>query len=173
MNEPILVKNSGCQSTALEIKPGRLIKLGESLEFTATKSGKLRVCRGLAGNFAELTTVDLSSDEPWCFRPTEAGMYLVEMEIDGQWLRRPIAVVERGWSVCPITVGTFTSEDFAETIHKAGINADYSINPQDTNGSPEFTFSDPRWVRYEREFGDASIRSASGAPRRCSSKTHL
>ena len=63
--------------------------------------------------------------------------------------------MERGWSVCQISVGAFTAEDFAATIHKAGISADYYVNPKKSGDSPELTFSDQRWVRYEREFGDA------------------
>jgi hypothetical protein len=156
MNMAILTEDMKClPSTSLEIKPGRLIKLGETLEFSATGPGRLRLCRGLAGDFSELAAVDLLPGEPWQFTPTEPGMYLAEIEMDGQWLRRPLAVVGRGWSVCQITVGAFTAEDFAETIHQAGINADYYVGPQKHDGSTAFSFTDPRWVRYEREFGDA------------------
>lgn len=157
MNKAILAEDiENPQPVALEIKPGRLIKLGETLVFSATGAGRLRLCQGLAGDFAELTAVDLGVGVPWEFKPTRPGMYLAEVEIDGQLLRRPIAVVERGWSVCQITVGAFTAEDFAETIHKAGINADYYIGLKKPGAaSPEFSVADPRWVRYEREFGDA------------------
>lgn len=156
MNESLAIENGACrQSTLLEIKPGRLIKLGETLRFETSGSGKLRLCRGLAFKFDELMAIDLTADEAWNFKPTEAGMYLAEFEIDGQWLRRPIAVIERGWSVCQITVGAFTAEDFAGTLHEAGINADYYIVPPSPGAEPQYTFSDPRWVHYEREFGDA------------------
>lgn len=156
MNESVLVQKVGSRrAVGLEIKPGRLIKLGEALEFSATESGTLRVCHGVAKNFQEIASVYLEENEPWHFKVTEAGMYLAELEVDGHRYRRPFAVVSQGWAVCQISVGAFTAEDFAGTIHHAGISADYYVSPDQPGGSNEFTFSDPRWVRYEREFGDA------------------
>lgn len=143
------------QKATFEIKPGRLIKLGEALEFATPGAGKLKIRRGLAGNFSELETYDLTEGKTHRFIPSEAGMYLAELEVDGHCLRRPFAVVEKGWSVCQITVGAFTAEDYAGTIHQAGINADYYVGPEKNQGSSVFSFRDPRWVRYEREFGDA------------------
>ncbi len=158
MNESLLATQTRPLVTvALDISPGRLIKLGEPLSFQSNGTGQLRICRGLAKNFAELTTVVLTPDEAWTFTPTEPGMYLAELEIDGQWFRRPFAVVDKGWSVCTITVGAFTAQDFASTIHMAGINADYYVGPEKNKGSKDFTLYDPRWLRYEREFGDSIL----------------
>ena len=158
MNASLLAAEPRPHTAAtFEITPGRLVKLGETLAIQTNHAGHLRICHGLAKNFAEITSVDLSPSESWEFTPTTPGMYLAELEIDGQWLRRPFAVVDKGWAVCLITVGAFTAQDFAGTIHKAGINADYYVGPEKNKGSKDFTFHDPRWLRYERKFGDSIL----------------
>jgi hypothetical protein len=64
----------------------------------------------------------------WAWTPPECGMWLAEFTTDGgEVLRRPFAVVTREWAVCQITIGAFTSEDFADVIHPAGVAADYYV----------------------------------------------
>ncbi|MDR1305839.1 MAG: hypothetical protein LBK76_11555 [Verrucomicrobiales bacterium] len=137
-------------SDGFSIQPGRLLQLGETL--TVSGRGRLRLCRGLAGGFAEIAATTLSAGAPWQFTPAEPGMYLLELvAAGGETLRRPVAIVSAGWAVAQITVGTFTAEDFAATIHGAGLSADYYVN----GSGRDFSWRDPRWRRYEREFGDA------------------
>ncbi|XHR30639.1 MAG: hypothetical protein ACFUZC_08760 [Chthoniobacteraceae bacterium] len=155
MDHSVSAKRSSLHPSGFNIKPGRLIRLGETLEFASPSNAKVQIRRGLAGDFAKVQSAVLTPSKPFQFTPAEPGMYLAEIEIEGERLRRPIAVVDKGWAVCQITVGAFTAEDFAETIHPAAINADYYIAPQRNGQSPEFTFVDPRWQHYEREFGDA------------------
>ena len=110
--------------------------------------------RGIAGDFAEVTTFTLVPGQHTRIIPAEPGMYLAEWEYEGVLHRRPIAVIEPDWSVCQITVGAMTSEDFRRPSTPPGLAADYYIAPE-RPGRIDFSFTDPRWPRYEREFGDA------------------
>ncbi|AWI08150.1 hypothetical protein [Ereboglobus luteus] len=141
----------------VELTPGGLINLGESVHISAGTGGELVVRRGEAGAFAEVVRTRLAAAGDWRWTPPDCGMFLVEFAPDGagETLRRPLAVVTREWAVCQITVGSFTSEDFADTIHGAGVAADYYITGFPARRAADFSCSDPRWPAYERLHGDA------------------
>ncbi len=136
------------------VTPGNLIKLGESFDFLAEASGRLSIRRTWGPEAGDLSTVTLATGGTFRWTAERPGMYLAEFAADGATLRRPLSVVENGWAVCQITVGAFTAEDFAETIHDAGLPANYYVNLERGENSGAFSSSDSRWSRYEREFGD-------------------
>lgn len=141
-------------SPGLSVSPGNLIKLGEALEFSVGVEGRLSIRHAWEAEPAGLFAEAITPGKPIRWMAKRPGMYLAEFVAGGSTLRRPLAVVESDWAVCQLTVGAFTAEDFAETIHGAGLPANYYVRPVE-GGRPEpFSLSDPRWERYEREFGD-------------------
>ncbi|OAM90582.1 hypothetical protein OH491_02295 [Termitidicoccus mucosus] len=145
------------------LEPGGLLRASERVRFTATAGGGLVLRRGLRGGFAEIARARLAPTGTaagrgggWEWTPPECGMWLAEFTTDGgEVLRRPFAVVTREWAVCQITVGAFTSEDFADIIHPAGVAADYYVTGFAAGAADDFTCSDPRWAGSERLHGDA------------------
>ncbi|MGE9296060.1 MAG: hypothetical protein ACQKBV_07235 [Puniceicoccales bacterium] len=67
---------------------------------------------------------------------------------------RPLAVVDRDWAVCQITVGAFTAEDFSDLTHEACVPVDYYVALQRSESRLAFSANDPRWRAYERLHGD-------------------
>jgi hypothetical protein len=151
LKDPISGINSGFPL----VTPGRLVRRGETIEFSTDVSGRLTVCQGLAQDFADLSDVDMAAKSSWSWTPEKPGMYLIRWEAGTETLQRSVAVVTEGWAVGQITVGAFTAEDFAETIHGAGLSADYYVEAERPNKGTDFFFTDPRWRNYERQFGDA------------------
>lgn len=143
----------------IEFVSGGLLNLGESVRILSNTDGELVIRRGESGAFAELARAKLAADREWQWTPPDCGMFLVEFTpADAQareTLRRPLAVVTREWAVCQITVGSFTSEDFADIIHGAGVAADYYITGFPEKRATDFSCSDSRWPAYERLHGDA------------------
>lgn len=141
---------------SIQLTPGGLIQKGETIQISSTVSGQLRICFGASGGFEVLRTEALSVDEPFEWLAENCGQYLVVfIPADGSdVLRRPCAVVDSTWSVCQITVGAFTAEDFAELVHDSGVAVDYYVGLGRKGHSREFTAHDPRWHKYERLHGD-------------------
>ncbi|WPJ96757.1 hypothetical protein SH580_03435 [Coraliomargarita algicola] len=143
-------------SVRLYIQPGGLLHLGEAAVISANVSGEITICSGLAGGFGVVSTRHVASGESWSWTAEACGQYVVEFKPtgSGEVLSRPLAVVDREWAVCQITVGAFTSEDFADLIHEARVGADYYINLTGGARGPAFSAIDPRWTEYERLHGD-------------------
>ena len=138
----------------LSVLPGRLLKQGESCDFIANAEGDLVISRRTPAPKAELQRFHLTAGQAQSWQPADCGNYVLEFHAGGERLQAPLAVVGPGWAVCQITVGAFTSEDFAETIHGSGVAADYYIGLSQRKGEA-FTAFDERWPQYERLFGDA------------------
>lgn len=141
----------------LEIAPGALLHAGETAKISANVAGELVLRAGLRDGFAELARARLAAGEAWTWTSAECGQFLVEFTADGgdERLRHPLAVVARDWAVCQVTVGAFTSEDFADLVHEAGVAADYYVTFPRSIQTPGFSSMDPRWRDYERRHGDA------------------
>jgi len=142
------------KNTLITVAPGRLLKSGESFDFSSPVPGTLSVKLGLAGIGGEVLGVTLAPEVARRWTPEKPGMYLAEFTADGETACLPLAVAAADWAVCQITVGAFTAEDYAETIHGGGVPANYYVSPNRAAASGEFTLEDKRWRRYEREFGD-------------------
>lgn len=150
------MKTSALEGVPFEISPGRLVQVGERVVFVSAVAGRLEIRRGFGGGVVFADT--LAGRVEW--EPPGPGMYLAELTFGGDVYRRPVAVVAEGWAVCQLTVGAFTSEDYAETIHGLGLAADYYVRlPQSpepgSSGLVAFSAGDARWVEYERRHGDA------------------
>ena len=111
--------------------------------------------KGEAHAFEELASVTLSAGASWRWLAPSCGMFLAEFATGGEIQRRPLAVAAADWAVCQITVGAFTSEDFADIIHGAGLAADYYVRVVGQRPAPAFTAGEQRWRDYERLHGDA------------------
>jgi hypothetical protein len=136
-----------------EILPGRLVRVGEPVEILCSGTGRLVISRGVGGGEGVVFEGALGGSMAW--NPPGPGMYVLEAVVGSVVYRRPLAVVAEGWAVCQMTVGAFTAEDFAETIHGAGLAADYYARMPRSPEDVAFTTRDPRWVEYERMYGDA------------------
>ncbi len=157
--QSLIMKNDLCihQALRLGISPGGLLHAGESVVVSANGAGELVVREGARGGFAEIARMRLTADAAWTWRPEACGQYALEFTADagGEVLRRPLAVVDRAWAVCQITVGAFTAEDFADLIHEARVAADYYVTLRSRAADGAFSAVDPRWRDYERLHGDA------------------
>ncbi len=153
-SEEIRNSNSLTAVPEFAVFPGKLIKLGEPLEFLASISGCLTVRRAGGSEGKIVFEKALTAGKEFRWSAELPGRYLAEFATNGTTLRRSLAVVERDWAVCQITIGAFTAEDFAETIHRAGIPANYYINPERNGKTADFTLADARWREYEWAFGD-------------------
>jgi hypothetical protein len=139
----------------LAISPGRLLSQGEKCTITPTEADVVVIKKKSGPAFVEVARKQLAAGESWTWTPLECGNYLAEFSTGPKLLQRPIAVVSEGWAVCQITVGSFTSEDFAGTIHPAGISADYYVGLGRADRPSPFSLTDDRWTAYEQKFGDA------------------
>jgi hypothetical protein len=139
----------------ITISPGRLLKLGEDCRITSTEDAELTLRKRVGSALEKITSARLAKNTPWHWRPDACGFYVAEISGGAEKLQRSIAVVNEEWAVCQITVGAFTAEDFADTLHPAGLSADYYVHPS-RNDPPEIaSLQDKRWPVYERQFGDA------------------
>lgn len=143
------------KSSRITLTPGGLLRPGEPATFTATHPGTLVLRGSEREGGAELARTLLSPGSPWTWTPSACGQFLAEFICDGETLRRPFAVATRDWSVCQVTVGAFTSDDFSDIIHGAGIAADYYVMLDGAPKADPFSAGDPRWRDYERLHGDA------------------
>lgn len=139
----------------LTISPGRLLKLGETCQITSTESAELVLRRRTGPALEKITAVRLEKNKSWSWQPKNCGFYVAEVSIGAEKLQRSISVVNEEWSVCQITVGAFTAEDFADTLHPVGLSADYYVHPSSNHPPETASLQDKRWPVYERQFGDA------------------
>lgn len=134
----------------LSIAPGRLLKLGEDCSVTSTGSAEMILRKRTGAAWSEVARTKLDPGQPWRWQPAECGFYLAEIVGATEPMQRSIAVVNEEWSVCQITCGAFTAEDFADTLHPAGLSIDYYVSPYGDQA-----LQDKRWPVYERQFGDS------------------
>ena len=141
----------------LEVTPGGLLHAGEAVTISVNAVGEIVVREGARGGFAEIARTRLAPGAGWTWWPETCGQYAVEFTVEGsdEMLWRPLAVVDRDWAVCQITVGAFTADDFADLIHDARVAADYFVTLPKNPQARTFTALDPRWSTYERLHGDA------------------
>lgn len=139
----------------LTISPGRLLKLGEPCSVTFPASAEMILRKRTGESWSEVARTKLEAGKPWSWQPSECGFYLAEIVGGAEPMQRSIAVVNEEWSVCQVTVGAFTAEDFAETAHPAGISIDYYVSPSGKIPPDSQSMMDARWPVYERQFGDA------------------
>jgi len=140
----------------LTVSPGGLLRIGESVTISSSAAGELIVLSASGRAFVETVRVRLAAGAAWTWRPETCGRHAVEFVTDdGETLRRPLAVVDRSWAVCQITVGAFTAEDFSDLIHGARVAADYYVTMPHADRPPRFNAADPRWREFERLHGDA------------------
>jgi hypothetical protein len=113
----------------IDLHPGGLIRISEQLAVRASQAGELRVLRLSGPRHTPLLTARLDGREPWRWTPPAAGGYLLRFapEAGGEEIQRYLGVVDDGYCVCQITIGAFTADDFATTIHPAGVPADYYL----------------------------------------------
>jgi hypothetical protein len=135
----------------LSISPGRLLKFGEACSITSPTAAEMVLRKRSGAGWTDVAKTKLEPNSPWKWTPTDCGFYLAQVIGGTEPMQRSIAVVNEEWSVCQITCGAFTAEDFADTIHPAGLSMDYYVS---TAGADR-TIRDPRWPIYERQFGDA------------------
>ncbi len=128
---------------SITFNPGALLKQGETLTITTTRPGALSI---LDGNGKEVLHQPVNAG-PVIWQATRPGSYQICLKCEKDILRRYVGVVAPGWSVCQMTVGAFTAEDFASTFHGAGVPVDYYIGMRQA--------TDPRWREYEYVWGDA------------------
>ncbi|CAN5501971.1 hypothetical protein BH09VER1_BH09VER1_53630 [soil metagenome] len=152
MNEMCESYKSG--AAGLSVSPGKLVKTGEPFEFSAGIAGRLTVRHAWRPEAGSVLSADMDPGKTLRWTGEEPGMYVAEFVGGGTTFRRSLAVVGSDWAVCQITVGAFTAEDFADTVHAAGLVANYYVNTDGEGSAADFTFSDNRWRNYEREFGD-------------------
>lgn len=140
----------------LSLSPGGLIQSGEAFRIQSEISGELQICQGLSGDFTPIQSHSLTAGVALDWVPDACGQYLLKFTASGvsDVIYRSCSVVDSTWSVCQITIGSFTAEDFAELIHNVHVPADYYINLQRPEKAEAFSANDLRWREYEHVHGD-------------------